>query len=161
MRKREMGVAVAAAVLCAPGTAQAGPAGDSVTGGAQDFTGAHVSVSASNGPGGDARGHVNATLPNPLNPGGGTLQFRLQVTCLAVTGDVASIGAVTTDASANDVPPGFPFVITVRDSRRPGGAGDGLDVFPGAPANTCPAFLSQAAASPSIEEGSLHVRDNV
>lgn len=160
MRKQGLVVAAAAAVLAAPGTARATPAGDRVTGGAQDLTGAHVSVSASSGLGGDARGHVNATLPDPLNPAGGTLQFRLEVTCLAVTGGVASIGAVTTEAASNDVPPGFPFVITVRDGGEPGGAADGLDVFPGAPADTCPAFLAQAGASPPIEEGDLHVRDS-
>lgn len=160
MRRQALVVAVAAGVLAVPGTGQAAPAAASVTGGAQDFTGAHVSVSARSAFGGDARGHVNATLPNPLNPAGGTLQFRLTVTCLAVSGDVAAIGAVTTKAASNDLPAGFPFVITVRDSGKPGGDADGLNVFPGAPADTCPSFLPRAAASPPIDDGNLTVRDS-
>ena len=130
-----------------------------VTGGAHDFTGANVSISAmalANGT--YPSGHVNATLPNPRNPDGGTLQFRLEVTCLAVSGNLASIGAVATEATANDVPVGFPFVITVKDSGNASGAGDGLDVFPGTPASACPSSLPLAAASPTITHGNLHVR---
>lgn len=151
-------VAVLSLAVALSLTSAAAQAADSpqVTGGAHDFTGANVSISAQ----GDANpsGHVNATLPNPKNPAGGTLQFRLKVTCLAVDGNLASIGAVTTEATANDVPAGFPFVITVRDSGTPGGEGDGLNVFPGEPASTCPGFLPAALASPPITQGNLHVR---
>src|SRR4051812_48356578 len=119
-------LAATAFTLALSPTAYAAPSDDSVTGGAHDFTGANVSISAKSGPTPlEASGHVNATLPNPNNPNGGTLQFRLKVTCLVVSGNLASIGAVTTEAASNDVPAGFPFVITVRDSGLPGGDGDG------------------------------------
>jgi len=162
-RKRRLaGLAALLAVpaLAVPATAQAARPQDSVTGGARDFTGSNVAVSARSSDGGrGASGVVNATLPNPRSPFGGTAQFRLKVTCLAVADGVASIGAVVTDSPANDVfPAGTPFVITIRDSGQPGGAGDGLGLFPGAPADTCPALLGAAPAAPPIEQGNLHVR---
>lgn len=146
--------------LAAPATAHASSGMDVVTGGARDFTGANVAVSARSQPGGTgASGVVNATLPNPRSPFGGTAQFRLRVTCLAVADGIASIGAAVTDSPANDVfPTGTPFVITIRDSGLPGGDGDGLGLFPGAPADTCPVFLAQAPAAAPIEQGNLHVR---
>lgn len=157
MLKRALAAATITGLMLAPTAAHAASAGPVVTGGAQDFTGAHVAISARSGAAG-ATGIVNATLPASQSPTGGALQFRLKVTCLAVAGSLASIGAVVTDSPANDLfPPGFPFVITIRDSGLPAGRGDGLGLAPGAPADSCAALLSSASAAPDILRGNVVV----
>jgi len=117
-------IALAAVSLPSPATAADVV---SVTGGGQDFTGAHVAVSARLTPSG-AAGVLNATLPASENGGAGALQFRLRVVCLTVVGNVATIGAVPNGSAANDGPP---FVVTVVDSGLPGGEGDLLGLRAG------------------------------
>jgi hypothetical protein len=87
-----------------PSTAAPNGGQDRVVGGARDAFDANVSFSARSGPSGqNPHGHINATVPFPGTPGD-TLQFRLEVTCLAVAGNLAAAGAVVTESSSNDVP---------------------------------------------------------
>lgn len=134
-------------------------AGDSVVGGARDAFDANVSVSAHSGPGGESpSGHINATLPSPGSPGD-TFQVRIEVTCLAVSGDLAAAGGVVTESSSNDNPAGFDFVVVFRDTGLPGGEGDAVEPFAGAPAASCADFLPAAALAPAIRTGDISITD--
>jgi hypothetical protein len=162
MRGRLFVLALLAAASVLPtfgsATAVAGDM-DRVVGGARDAFDANVAISARSGPSGeDAFGHNNATLPFPGTPGD-TIQVRLRVTCLAVAGNLAAAGAVVTDSASNDVPPGTNFVIVFRDTGLPGGDGDAVEPFFGAPAATCSEFVPLAAVAPPIRNGNIHVHD--
>lgn len=142
-----------------PSTAAPNGGQDRVVGGARDAFDANVSFSARSGPSGqNPHGHINATVPFPGTPGD-TLQFRLEVTCLAVAGNLAAAGAVVTESSSNDVPPGTNFVVVFRDTGSPGGQGDGVAPFLGAQASTCATFLPLAAAAPPNRSGNVSIHD--
>jgi hypothetical protein len=160
MKRRLLVLALSAALVPAgPSTAAPSSGQDRVVGGARDAFDANVSFSARSGPGGEnPRGHINATVPFPGTPGD-TLQFRLEVTCLAVAGGLAAAGAVVTESSANDVPPGTNFVVVFRDTGLPGGRGDAVAPVPGAPAATCASFLPVAALAPPNRTGNVQIHD--
>jgi hypothetical protein len=158
MKRRVLAFALLA-TLVPVGQSAAAPGQDRVVGGARDAFDANVSFSARSGPGGeDPGGHINATVPLPGTPGD-TLQFRLEVTCLAVVGGLAAAGAVVTESSSNDVPPGTNFVVIFRDTGLPGGQGDAVEPFPGAPAATCASFVPLAALAPPNRSGNVQVFD--
>lgn len=158
MNQRLLVLAVLAA-LVPVGQSAAAPGQDRVVGGARDAFDANVSFSMRSGPAGEGpRGHINATLPLPGTPGD-TLQFRLEVTCLAVDGGLAAAGAVVTESSSNDVSPGMNFVVVFRDTGLPGGQGDAVEPFPGAPAGTCASFVDLAALSPPNRNGNVQIHD--
>jgi hypothetical protein len=160
MRRLIVVVAFVVAALLAAGveTASAGE-GDRVVGGGRDPFDANLGFSAQSGPGGEnPYGHINATLPFPGTPGD-TFQVRLEVTCLAVVGNLAAAGAVVTESSSNDLPPGLSFVVVFRDTGLPGGEGDAVEPFFGAPDALCSAFLPFAAVAPPLLNGNVLIND--
>jgi hypothetical protein len=147
----------AALVPAGPSAASSGQ--DRVVGGARDAFDANVGFSARSGPGGEnPRGHINATVPFPGTPGD-TLQFRLEVTCLAVAGGLAAAGAVVTESSANDLPPGTNFVVVFRDTGLPGGQGDAVAPIVGVSAAACATFVPLAALAPPNRTGNVQIHD--
>jgi hypothetical protein len=149
---------VASAPLAAAAAVGAAPAGDRIVGGARDAFDANVSVSAHSGPNGESpRGRLNATLPLPSEPE--TLKFRFEIVCVAVDGNLGAVGAVVTESASNDVPPGTPFVVVFRDTGLPGGEGDAVEPFPGAPAESCADFVPLAAAAPPNRNGNISIVD--
>jgi hypothetical protein len=161
MGQRFLIVAFVVAACVASGMASAATSGgkDSVVGGARDAFDANVSTSAQSAPSGEnPSGHINATLPSPGTPGD-TFHVRLEVVCLAVVGNLAAVGAVVTESSSNDLPPGTPFVVLYRDTGLPGGAGDSIEPLLGAPAMDCAAFVGLAAASPPVRNGNISIYD--
>jgi hypothetical protein len=160
MKRRLLVLAfLVALVPVVPSTAAPNGGQDRVVGGARDAFDANVSFSARSGLSGqNPHGHINATVPFPGTPGD-TLQFRLEVTCLAVAGNLAAAGAVVTESSSNDVPPGTNFVVVFRDTGLPGGQGDGVAPFLGAQASTCATFLPLAAAAPPNRSGNVSIHD--
>lgn len=116
----------------------------------------HLAQSAPSGE--NPSGHINATLPSPGTPGD-TFHVPLEVVCLAVVGNLAAVGAVVTESSSNDLPPGTPFVVLYRDTGLPGGAGDSIEPLFGAPAMDCAAFVGLAAASPPVRNGNISIYD--
>jgi hypothetical protein len=141
-----------------PSTAAPNGGQDRVVGGARDAFDANVSFSARSGPSGqNPHGHINATVPFPGTPGD-TLQFRLEVTCLAVAGNLAAAGAVVTESSSNDVPERTSSSF-FRDTGLPGGQGDSVAPFLGAQASTCATFLPLAAAAPPNRSGNVSIHD--
>jgi len=158
-------VLIASAVLLvlplAGAAAGAGGKKDFVTFGARDAFAANVGGSAHSGPNGeDAFGHLSATLPSPGTPGD-TFHVRLDVTCLAVEDNLAAIGGFVTDSSSNDLPPGTPFVVVFRDTGLPGGQGDSVAPFAGAPAALCEVFLPAAETSPPVRNGNVLIHDAI
>jgi hypothetical protein len=125
---------------------------DFAVGGFRDASGELVGLSAHSGPLGESPfGHESVTFPQ------GAPRIRSKVVCLAVLGSLAAWGTVATDSKSNTVPPGTEFVEFGRDGG-PGGALDGWG-FAVAPANTCGAYLVNAAASAPILSGNLLIHD--
>ena len=128
---------------------------DFVVGGFEIFDGDKFGLSAHSDPlGSDAWGHISQTSPER--------EFRLRgrVTCLAVAGNVAAYGFVTTHARSNtDDAPGDEFVDVVVDSGLPGGAGDRWVGFANVDAETCSQSLPAAAAAAPITRGNILVHD--
>jgi hypothetical protein len=121
---------------------------DFAVGGFQGPDGNNFGFSAHSGPSGeDPRGHLSETIP-------GFGQARFRVTCLKVFGNQAALGLVPTDAASNDVD--SEFVLSVKDSGLPGGAGD-LFAFIQRPAANCRTYVN-AAVFP-ITRGNLVVHD--
>jgi hypothetical protein len=127
------------------------PARDSVHGAGHNG-GATLAVSAWSDPiGGDPTGTGVA------NSGGGFhTHVRFEVTCLAVAGNLASVGVVV--VGGNLLPEGTESIISIRDSGLPGGTKDGYSVI-AAEADTCAALLPIAAVVPPMESGNFHIRD--
>ncbi|MGH3104421.1 MAG: hypothetical protein ACRDN6_10060 [Gaiellaceae bacterium] len=73
--------------------------------------------------------------------------------------NLAAAGAVVTESSSNDVPPGLDFVVVFRDTGLPGGEGDAIEPFFGAPAASCALFVPLAAAAPPLLNGNVLIRD--
>lgn len=146
---------LAGLVLAASPTMAQGRAGDYVNGGFEDSFGERVGLHAHSGPAGEnARGHESATRPR------GT-RYRLEVTCLAVDGNLAAYSTRILKSTNPDFPPGTQFVEVVRDGGLPRGEGDGwfiYDVPPADPTN-CADFLDEAASAPSILSGNIVVHD--
>lgn len=142
-------------VVAMTSSGAAGPGQDRVTGGFTDSFEENVGLQAQSGPNGEnPSGHENATRP------GGT-RYRLDVTCLAVDGNLASYTTVMVKSNNPSFPPGTQFVEVVRDSGLPGGEGDGwfiFDVPPADPAN-CADFLDEAATADDILSGNITVHD--
>jgi hypothetical protein len=127
------------------------PARDSVHGAGHNG-GATLALSAWSGPIGD-----EPTGTGVANSGGGFhTHVRFEVTCLAVAGNLASVGVVV--VGGNLLPEGTESIISIRDSGLPGGTGDGYSVI-AAEAETCAALLPIAAVVPPMETGNFHVRD--
>lgn len=160
MRRLVVVTALVVAALLAAGaeTVSAG-VGDRVVGGGRDAFDANVSVSAQAGPSGESPfGHINATLPFPGTPGD-TFQVRLEVTCVAVVGNLAAVGAVVTESSSNDLPPGTNFVVVFRDTGLPGGEGDAIEPFGVPPATLCADFIPFAAIALPLRNGNVSITD--
>jgi hypothetical protein len=129
--------------------------GDFVNGGFEDAFEERVGLHAMSGPDGEnPTGHESATRP------GGT-RYRLNVTCLAVDGNLAAYSTVMVKSTNPDFPPGTQFVEVVRDGGLPGGEGDGWFIYdvPPADPNDCGDFLDEAAAAPDILSGNIIVHD--
>jgi hypothetical protein len=88
-----------------------------------------------------------------------TRQYRGRVICLAVAGNLATVGVVPTNARSNDFP-ALQLVLGVRDSGLPGGTGDGIQAVSTIAAN-CAVFLPLAAVVNPIERGNLLVHDTL
>jgi len=146
---------MASLVLAASPTLAQGRAGDYVNGGFEDDFEERVGLHARSGPSGEnASGHESATRP------GGT-RYRLEVTCLAVDGNLAAYSTRILKSTNPDFPPGTQFVEVVRDGGLPRGEGDGwfiYDVPPADPTN-CADFLDEAAGAPNIRSGNIVVHD--
>jgi hypothetical protein len=107
------------------------------------------------GPNGEnPSGHESATRP------GGT-RYRLNVTCLAVDGNLAAYATLMVKSTNPGFPPGTQFVEVVRDGGLPRGEGDGWFIYdvPPADPNNCAEFLDEAAAAPDILSGNIVVHD--
>jgi hypothetical protein len=132
---------------------------DTVIGGVIDAGGANVGFNARSDPNGEnPSGHITTTIPFS----GATsdpLQLRIDVTCVAVAGNLAAVGGIINESSANDIFAGFNLVVVFRDTGLPGGEGDAVAPFPGAPAASCPAFVALAAEAPPIQIGNVTVND--
>ena len=129
--------------------------GDFVNGGFEDAFEERVGVHAMSGPDGEnPSGHESATRP------GGT-RYRLNVTCLAVDGNLAAYTTVIVKSTNPAFPPGTQFVEVVRDGGLPGGEGDGWFIYdvPPADPNDCASFLDEAATAPDILSGDIVVQD--
>jgi hypothetical protein len=121
---------------------------DFAVGGFQGPAGNNIGFSAHSDPAGaEPQGHLSETIPN-----GG--MARYVVTCLQVAGNHAALGLVPADNAANDVQQ--QFVLSVMDSRMPGGAGD-LFAFIQVPANTCRDFVFTAQFP--LTHGNIVVHD--
>ena len=143
------------ALAVAPALAQ-NAAGDYVNGGFEDDFGERVGLHARSGPSGeDPSGHESATRP------GGT-RYRLEVTCLAVEGNLAAYSTRILKSTNPDFPPGTRFVEVVRDGGLPRGEGDGWFIYDAPPADpaNCADFLDEAAAAPDILSGNIIVHDS-
>jgi hypothetical protein len=146
---------LASLVLAVSPTLAQGGSGDYVNGGFEDDFEERVGLHAHSGSSGEnAAGHESATRP------GGT-RYRLEVTCLAVDGNLAAYSTRILKSTNPDFPPGTQFVEVVRDGGLPRGEGDGwfiYDVPPADPTN-CADFLDEAAGAPSIRSGNIFVHD--
>jgi hypothetical protein len=145
---------VAVGMAAGDAVATSGP-GDSVSGGFEDDFGERVGLHAKSGPSGEnPSGHESATRP------GGT-RYRLNVTCLAVDGNLAAYSTVIVKSTNPSFPPGTQFVEVVRDGGLPQGEGDGWFIYdvPPADPNNCADFLDEAAAAPDILSGNIVVHD--
>jgi len=146
---------LASLILAASPVSAEGRAGDYVNGGFEDDFGERVGLHAHSGPSGEnARGHESATRP------GGT-RYRLEVTCLAVDGNLAAYSTRILKSTNPDFPPGTQFVEVVRDGGLPGGEGDGWYIYDVPPADPtdCADFLDEAAGAPDILSGNIVVHD--
>jgi hypothetical protein len=131
-----------------------GPGKDFVVGGGQNLD-QNFGLSAHSGAlGEDPDGHVSLTFGQP-----DTRQYRGRVICLAVAGNLATVGVVPTNARSNDFP-ALQLVLGVRDSGLPGGTGDGIQAVSTIAAN-CAVFLPLAAVVNPIERGNLLVHDTL
>lgn len=150
-----IGLLMAAALLAAAPVLAQGSSGDFVNGGFEDSFEERVGLHARSGPAGEnPTGHESATRP------GGT-RYRLEVTCLAVEGNLAAYSTTILKSTNPSFPPGTQFVEVVRDGGLPRGEGDGwfiYDVPPADPTN-CADFLDEAAAAPDILSGNIVVHD--
>ena len=160
-------VTIAVVLAAATATAIASPSGgaavesDAVIGGVIDAGGANVGFNARSDPNGEnPTGHISTTIPFAAPPGD-PLQLRIDVTCVAVAGDLAAVGGIISESSANDIFAGFNLVVVFRDTGLPGGEGDAVAPFPGAPAASCPAFVALAAGAPPIQNGNVTVNDAI
>ena len=147
--------ALAVAAVIVSGAVAADRTNDFVVGGFQDRLDEHIGLSAHSGPSGENPfGHESVTFT-----AGGQEHFKLRsrVTCLAVAGNLAAWGTVSTESASNTVPPGTEFVEVGRDGG-PGGAADGWD-FVEAAAEDCADFLAAAAAAPPIQSGNISIHD--
>ncbi len=162
MRRAHLIVSLVAGLVLSVATATTASAdrgGDRVVGGGRDAFDANISVSARSGPTGEnPRGHINATLPSPGTPGD-TLHIRLEVVCIAVVGNLAAVGGIVTESSANDLPAGTQFVVLFRDTGLPGGEGDADQPLFGRPAEACADFVPLAATAPPLRNGNISIQD--
>jgi hypothetical protein len=128
---------------------------DVITGGFTDAFEERVGLQAQSGPDGEnASGQETATRP-------GDTRYRLDVTCLAVAGNLAAYSTLMVKSNNPSFPVGTRFVEVVRDSGLPGGQGDGwfiFDVPPADPSN-CADFLDEAASAENILSGNITVFD--
>lgn len=131
------------------------PSKDFAVGGFQGVDGNNVGFSAHSGPlGQDPKGKLSETIPFA-----GPYQGRFVVTCLKVVGTDAAMGLAPTDAAANDQP--AEFILSVHDSRLPGGTGDqyafesGLGVF----ADDCGLYVFDALIGFPVQRGNILVND--
>lgn len=153
-----LAAAAFAVTTIASSTSGAAVQSDTVIGGVRDAAGANVGFNARSDPNGEnPSGHINATIPFDLP--GDPLQLRIDVTCVAVVGNLAAVGGVVNESSANDIFAGFNLVVVFRDTGLPGGEGDAVAPFPGAPAASCPALVALAAGAPPIRNGNVTVND--
>ena len=151
-----LAVATVVAMATTAGTVVAkSDRGDFVNGGFEDAFEERVGLHAMSGPDGEnPTGHESATRP------GGT-RYRLNVTCLAVDGNLAAYSTLMVKSTNPDFPPGTQFVEVVRDGGLPGGEGDGWFIYdvPPADPSDCADFLDEAAAAPDILSGNIVVHD--
>ena len=156
---RTLGVCLVLGVIIATSSAAGAVSSegsmDIVTGGFTDAFEEKVGLNAHSGPNGENPfGFESATRP------GGT-RYRLQVTCLAVEGNLAAYTTLVVKSNNPDFPPGTRFVEVVRDSGLPGGEGDGWFIFdvPPADPDDCGAALDEAAEAEDILSGNITVID--
>lgn len=148
-----------AVAMIASSTSGAAVQRDTVVGGVIDAADANVGFNARSDPNGEnPSGHVTTTIPF-AGPPGDPLQLRIDVTCVAVAGNLAAVGGIIDESSANDIFAGFNLVVVFRDTGLPGGEGDAVAPFPGAPAASCPGFVALAAAAPPIQNGNVTIND--
>ena len=120
--------------------------GDFVVGGGQTLSGLSTAISAHSGPlGEDPRGiwWLNAAIR------------MTRVTCLAVSGNLAAAGVVSTQGAFE----GVEGIVLFRDGGVPGGAGDGLALITFVPAASCGALVPLAAGVPPLSHGNFVVHD--
>jgi hypothetical protein len=154
-----LAAAVFAVATVASSTSGAAVQSDTVIGGVIDAGGANVGFNARSDPNGEnPSGHITTTIPFSGTTGD-PLQLRIDVTCVAVAGNLAAVGGIISESSANDIFAGFNLVVVFRDTGLPGGEGDAVAPFPGAPAASCPAFVALAAEAPPIQIGNVTVND--
>jgi hypothetical protein len=131
------------------------PNKDFAVGGFQGVDGNNVGFSAHSDPfGQNAQGKLSETIPFS-----GPYQGRFVVTCLTVAGTEAAMGLVPTDAASNDQH--AEFILSVHDSRLPGGTGDqyafesGLGVL----AQDCASSVFDALGGFTIDRGNILVNN--
>ena len=116
---------------------------------------AHCEVADCSGPtGGPATGHFSETCENSAGCTFPEFKNRVEVTCLNVLGNKATIGGVFTEAADNQFPAGTGFVIVVREGRAEVGGAQTISLVP--PGLNCPPPAIEPAA---ITHGRITVND--